>query len=234
MAIYSNGSTQRAKNAARTKKKIFKTAISLFAKYSFKDVTVDDICKKAGVSKGAFYLHFPSKESLLIEQFNEIESYYDSLYDQYADLQTASEKVLTIIDGMMDYFVNELGVQTVTVIYASHLTSNQSINMLLDDSRKIHKVLCEIVEEGLESGEFPDVFSVDSLTRMLMRTARSVVYDWCMRNGENDIRKEAHGYFSVILALIRSTSLGAEDPVWEYVKKSDQYLENSKKEKEVS
>ncbi len=61
--------TQRALNALDTKKRIQKTALSLFPKYGYDNVTVDEITKKAGVSKGTFYTHFETKESVLVEQF---------------------------------------------------------------------------------------------------------------------------------------------------------------------
>jgi TetR/AcrR family acrAB operon transcriptional repressor len=39
-------------------------AARLFARYGFDKTSVDDIAREAGVSKGAVYLHFPSKDAL--------------------------------------------------------------------------------------------------------------------------------------------------------------------------
>lgn len=47
-----------------TKKKIETTAIQLFAKKGL-SVTIDEIAKAAGISKGLLYNHFPSKEELI-------------------------------------------------------------------------------------------------------------------------------------------------------------------------
>ena len=52
---------------------ILKTAFILFLHKSFKEVTLKEIVEKSGLSKGAFYHYFPSKEKL----FHEIvESFY--------------------------------------------------------------------------------------------------------------------------------------------------------------
>lgn len=52
---------------------ILRTAFILFLQKSFKEVTLKEIVNKSGLSKGAFYHYFPSKEKL----FHEIvESFY--------------------------------------------------------------------------------------------------------------------------------------------------------------
>ncbi|KXZ17825.1 TetR family transcriptional regulator [Bacillus nakamurai] len=48
------------------KEKIIKTGIRLFAKKGFSSTTIQEIAVECGISKGAFYLHFKSKEDLLL------------------------------------------------------------------------------------------------------------------------------------------------------------------------
>lgn len=45
------------------------TAIKLFAAKGFDATSIQEIASHAGISKGAFYLHFKSKEALLLEIF---------------------------------------------------------------------------------------------------------------------------------------------------------------------
>lgn len=45
--------------------RIFDAAVELFAHYGFAKTTVDEIAAHAGISKGAVYLHFRSKENLM-------------------------------------------------------------------------------------------------------------------------------------------------------------------------
>ncbi len=44
-----------------------RAAFQCFAEGGFHETTVDDICRKAGVSKGAFYWHFESKEQVFVQ-----------------------------------------------------------------------------------------------------------------------------------------------------------------------
>tara|TARA_B100001939_G_scaffold348121_1_gene372865 strand:- start:61044 stop:61697 length:654 start_codon:yes stop_codon:yes gene_type:complete len=51
------------------KERILKAAYSHFQTQSYANTRVDDICEAAGISKGAFYLHFESKEQMMEELF---------------------------------------------------------------------------------------------------------------------------------------------------------------------
>ena len=49
------------------KTKIIEAARTVFAKKGYHDATMDDVAKEVGVSKGALYSYFKSKEDLLKE-----------------------------------------------------------------------------------------------------------------------------------------------------------------------
>lgn len=53
-----------SKKAADTKERIVNTAANLFSSYGFAATSVDDIVTAAGITKGAFYHHFKTKEKL--------------------------------------------------------------------------------------------------------------------------------------------------------------------------
>ena len=49
------------------KKNLMEICKKSWTQYGYKKTSVDDICKKAGISKGAFYIFFKSKEALFCE-----------------------------------------------------------------------------------------------------------------------------------------------------------------------
>ena len=56
---------QDKENNQLRENRILKAANELFVQYGFDKTTVSEIAKEAGISKGAIYLHFQSKEDLL-------------------------------------------------------------------------------------------------------------------------------------------------------------------------
>ena len=59
------------KPEGETKKKLLKVAMELIWEQSYGSVGVEDICKRAGVTKGSFYFAFPSKSVLACAAFEE-------------------------------------------------------------------------------------------------------------------------------------------------------------------
>ena len=60
----------RSKVSAEKKEKIIECALRLIEEKGYDNVSVSEITKAAGVSKGAFYIHFNSKDDLIIKQIN--------------------------------------------------------------------------------------------------------------------------------------------------------------------
>jgi len=50
-----------------TRGKLLKAAIRRFSRYGYDATGVAEICEAAGVSKGAFYHHFPHKQAIFLE-----------------------------------------------------------------------------------------------------------------------------------------------------------------------
>src|SRR5258708_22259781 len=58
------------KMAPDTRSNILRVALLLFLEKGYKDVSYQDLVKKTGLSKGAIYHYFASKEELLIAVFD--------------------------------------------------------------------------------------------------------------------------------------------------------------------
>ena len=54
------------RNATETREKLLETALSLIWQSNYSAVGVNEICRQAGVTKGAFYHHFDSKADLYV------------------------------------------------------------------------------------------------------------------------------------------------------------------------
>jgi AcrR family transcriptional regulator len=59
-----------AQRSTITRSAILDAATRLFARDGYDTTGVAEICETAGVSKGAFYYHFESKEAVFLELIN--------------------------------------------------------------------------------------------------------------------------------------------------------------------
>ena len=53
-----------------TREKILDVSSKLFVEHSYKEVSIQDIVDQVGMTKGAFYYFFKSKEELFIELYS--------------------------------------------------------------------------------------------------------------------------------------------------------------------
>ena len=54
-----------------TRARLLDAAMRLFSSYGYNAASVDEICEAAGVSKGAFYHHFASKQAIFLALFED-------------------------------------------------------------------------------------------------------------------------------------------------------------------
>lgn len=78
----------RSYDPAQTRKSIIKASLKLFKKRGFASTAVKDIAEGAGVTKGAFYHHFETKEDLLL-----------LIQEDYLDYQIAALESVMASDG---------------------------------------------------------------------------------------------------------------------------------------
>lgn len=59
--------TLRDRQREETRRRLFEAALEVFRRDGFHSCRIDDIARKAEVSRAAFYFHFPSKDDVLLE-----------------------------------------------------------------------------------------------------------------------------------------------------------------------
>lgn len=89
-----------------TRQKLIDTATDLLWTSSYGSVSVDDICKAAGVKKGSFYHYFPSKVDLAIAA---MEEYYEEVVKPDMELlfSAANLTVIQRLEKMADSVLEE-------------------------------------------------------------------------------------------------------------------------------
>jgi len=70
------------KRSTPTKSQILQVARTLFSAHGYKNTTIDDILTAAGVTKGAFYHYFKSKQTLCEGIIDAVTDDYQQLIDQ--------------------------------------------------------------------------------------------------------------------------------------------------------
>lgn len=176
--------TTRQKQAVASKLKISEIAIDLMRKKGFEGVTIREICKKAGVSIGAFYHHFESKEKIIEHVFREIEGMaeqrvqskiYNNSIDEINAILTESCKILQ----------HELGWAFVAQSYKLIISRQERYS--LSSERYAYSGIKNAIEKGIKKGELNETTDPKFLSVLIMRLSRGTMIDWCIREGEFEL-----------------------------------------------
>lgn len=181
--------TLRQKQALATKKRILETALNLFSKKGFDNVTVDEIAQESETSKGAFYNHFESKDAIFIEKFKEIDSFYTSFLKSISKHNSESEKIIKLVEGQMIFIMENLGKDIMRTIYMNAI-SNKPNQTLANRERPLYQIIESLIEQGQINGEFNPEASITEASMLITRSMRGAIYDWCLFNEDFDLHKE--------------------------------------------
>ncbi|MCB9780807.1 MAG: TetR/AcrR family transcriptional regulator [Alphaproteobacteria bacterium] len=66
--------TAREQQRLETRRKVYEAAVDVFKRDGVQECRIEDIATLAGVSRGTFYFHFPTKDAVLLEFLGESES----------------------------------------------------------------------------------------------------------------------------------------------------------------
>lgn len=84
-----------------TRERILQAAQECFARYGYDATGVAEICRRAGVTKGGFYHHFPSKQAVFLELLENWLSGLDTLLEATRDQAATAPEALMQMTGMV-------------------------------------------------------------------------------------------------------------------------------------
>ncbi len=181
-----NKITKRKQQGDLTRQKIFETSLHLFNKHGYENVTVDEICKKLGLSKGAFYTHFKSKDQIILEDFIHLNSYYEEIYREISTVEYGLGKLFLFQQKAMEQ-LEKIGYKAVKLVYHVETHPEKKKSFLISKKHNLYKITEELIREAQEKGQVRGDKSAAAITETLLQIYRGILLDWCLNNGTYSI-----------------------------------------------
>lgn len=104
------------KRGQETRSRILDAAVDSFAQHGYDSTGVAEICRRAGVTKGAFYHHFPSKQAVFLEllerwlteidaQLESIKAVTATVPEKFMQMAGLIRLVFQVADGKLPVFL---------------------------------------------------------------------------------------------------------------------------------
>ena len=181
----------------KTKRRIFNTAVQIFAEKGYDNASVEEITAIAGVAKGSLYYHFAKKEDIFDMLLDEgLKLLRNNIEIKTRNCSTALEKIKAIILVQIK----------VTVKYEAFL--NVVFSQIWGEENKNKKckkavfeyikIIENVIKEGIESGEFYDG-NVEALASGVFGiTCSSLIYR-LKKNRTVNIDDVYNGFINTVL-----------------------------------
>ncbi len=162
------------RNAVQTKEvreAILDATDELLSRYGYKKMTIDDLAQAVGIGKGSIYLHFESKEEIVLSHI-----------DRIIERTTAQLKSIAESDETLEEKLRQMLLKRVLFRFDSVQHYTQSLNDLLAALRPKFlarravyfagesKIFAAVIEEGQKTGAFSENNALETAESFLTAT----------------------------------------------------------------
>ncbi|RFU68678.1 TetR/AcrR family transcriptional regulator [Bacillus sp. V59.32b] len=194
---------------------MIETSLNLFERHGFHGVTVNQIVRETGTSKGGFYHHFGSKDELLFVIHDYFISYVLTKAQEVIETDmNPTEKMQKIITSFVKVF--DLYKPHISVFYQeSNYLKPQYVDAIKEKRESYKQIIFNVIREGIEKGEFRPELPVD-ITGMSILGMVNWSYKWYKKDGEKTIEEIADIYVDLILQSLLTEQTKKDGTFKEY------------------
>lgn len=185
----------RKKQANETRTRIFETAVELMQEHGFEKITVEEICKAAGVAVGSFYYHFQSKNDILTEIFNQADEFFVAHRSEILKGKDALTQIANFFHQYATYTA------CTDLEFTKHFYNTNNKYFLTTD-REMIVLLTGLIENGQKQKTITDAMTVDEIVNYLFIAARGLVFDWCLHDGQYNLEEATDNYFFRLIPVL--------------------------------
>jgi len=157
-----------------TRAKILESSIKLFSNKGFNAASVDEICAEAGVSKGAFYHHFESKQALFLALLDGWLKIIDNAIEASKD-KTAPETFMQMTEAFPYIFATAgEGLPMFLEFWLQASRDKKIWEASVAPYRRYHKYFTSLIKKGVDEGSFVEL-DPELTSRMIISTAMGLL-----------------------------------------------------------
>jgi TetR/AcrR family fatty acid metabolism transcriptional regulator len=167
--------------------RILEAAVKVFARQGFRQCTVAQIAKEAGVADGTIYLYFKNKDDILVHFFSfKAKQVFDRFREEVARGTDSLEKLRNLIRVHLGEFQRD---PDMAVVY--QIETHQSRRFAEEQIREMGKmyrdIISDIVEEGQQEGLIRRDLYLSLVKRFILGAVEETIGTWLYSGRSYDL-----------------------------------------------
>lgn len=179
------------------KDRLFHAAMELFEERGYENTTVADITQKAGVSKGTFFTHFPSKDAIFSAIGKIFTEYMQDIVETGLMENHPARRILLDCINMADEWCEENKRMIMQVLssgmHRTAMGSRASGNRLAMD-----EMLIKTLKHGQKKGEISASISAEDAASMMVGLYFAITADWIHDCGTWSLKDKLTGCLDIL------------------------------------
>jgi len=186
-----------------TRTRILEAALRRFANHGYDAASVDEICTDAGVSKGAFYHHFPTKQDIFLELLNGWLTVVDTGLEA-ARRNSVPETLLGMTAALPGIFASADGRLPMFLEFWLQASRDETVwQATISPYQRYQQYFAALIEQGKAEGSFRSDVNAHSAAHALVGFAVGLLLQGLLAPEGIDWEKSAREGVEIFLRGLR-------------------------------
>lgn len=166
---------------------IVSSALALFKKEGYINVTVSDICREAGVPRSSFYSIFAGKDEIITHLVRSLKDDYQSAFRDLMGAENDLDRIWMLYDRYLGLAM-DFGPDLTATLLSLELQKPMGLFELFDSFNEWFVVL---IRNCQKSGLIRNRSRPEDIVTLGVRIAVGAAFEWCHCGGSFDLRETA-------------------------------------------
>ncbi|NCG21428.1 MAG: TetR family transcriptional regulator [Rhodobacterales bacterium] len=169
--------TGRDRQREETRRRLFDAALLVFREQGVDESRIDDIAQRAGVSRGTFYFHYPSKDDVLLQLMMETQIAMVDVLESVPDDAPIANVLGVVATRMAAQWQADPGMLAEIGMVALRRTAQNLSD--LEESHPLQAALVAPLRRAADRGEIGALIPPELLSEFFLVNQFGAALAWC-------------------------------------------------------
>jgi TetR/AcrR family fatty acid metabolism transcriptional regulator len=200
--------TQRVNNInpeSDRRKRVLTSALKVFGEKGFKNATISEIAKEAGVGDATIYEYFDSKEALLLSiPFESTKDIIAEINYHMIGIKGTFNKLRKFVWWWLNYLEENPGYAVITLLELK-VSKNYMQTESYEKAREFYHIILDILKEGQEEGVIKKEVNIYLARSVIIGALEHNIIRWLLKERNYSLLQYADELVDLLIDMLKST-----------------------------